>query len=60
MLLVLPEELENALDDSDKYSIPILKDGATDKQKIVYADFIKELVTSDKKRYAVDEPFFKK
>lgn len=42
MILALPKELIGNLDFSHR--LPILKDGATDKQKIIYADFIKELI----------------
>lgn len=43
MILALPKELIGNLDFS--YDLPILKDNATDKQKIIYADFIKQYIT---------------
>lgn len=43
MILALPKELIGHLDFS--YSLPVLNAGATKKQKIVYAEFIQELIT---------------
>lgn len=45
MMLALPDELIGSLDFS--YNLPVLKDSATDKQKIIYADFIKELIAEN-------------
>lgn len=44
-MLALPDELIESLDFS--YNLPVLKDSATDKQKIIYADFIKELIAEN-------------
>lgn len=44
-MLALPDELIGSLDFS--YNLPVLKDSATDKQKIIYADFIKELIAEN-------------
>lgn len=44
-MLALPDELVGSLDFS--YNLPVLKDSATDKQKIIYADFIKELIAEN-------------
>lgn len=45
MILALPDKLIGSLDYS--YDLPVLKDSATDKQKIIYADFIKELIAEN-------------
>lgn len=45
MMLALPDELIGSLDFS--CNLPVLKDSATDKQKIIYADFIKELIAEN-------------
>lgn len=44
-MLALPDELIGSLDFS--YNLPVLKDSATDKQKIIYADFVKELIAEN-------------
>lgn len=44
-MLALPDELIGSLDFS--YNLPVLKDSATDKQKIIYADFIKQLIAEN-------------
>ena len=48
MMLALPDELIGSLDFS--YNLPVLKDSATDKQKIIYADFIKELIAENNEK----------
>ena len=48
MMLALPDELVGSLDFS--YNLPVLKDSATDKQKIIYADFIKELIAENNEK----------
>lgn len=45
MILALPDKLIGSLDFT--YDLPVLKDSATDKQKIIYADFIKELIAEN-------------
>lgn len=47
-MLALPDELIGSLDFS--YNLPVLKDSATDKQKIIYADFIKELIAENNEK----------
>lgn len=47
-MLALPDELIGSLDFS--YNLPVLKDNATDKQKIIYADFIKELIAENNEK----------
>ena len=47
-MLALPDELVGSLDFS--YNLPVLKDSATDKQKIIYADFIKELIAENNEK----------
>ena len=52
-IMGIPKELKKVLDFSN--TEPVLKDGATDQQKIIYADWISELF----KDRSADEPFFK-
>lgn len=54
MILALPKELIGSLDFSN--DLPVLIDDATDKQKIVYADFIKQLILDN---HNEDDLFFK-
>ena len=59
-MLPIPKELLDVIDLNDRYPVPALKDNATDKQKIIYADFINELMkngTCD--HFSFDKPFFK-
>ena len=58
MILALPQELIGNLDFS--YSLPILNAGATEKQKLIYVDFIQELITEqDNKNTSEIDSFFK-
>ena len=58
-MLAIPLEIIDVIDLNNDYPVPVLKDGATDKQKIIYADFITELLTSEGcDRGYMDEPFF--
>lgn len=52
----MPKELDNVLEYTDYAPLPILKSNATDKQKIIYADYIVERLNENK----VDAPFFNK
>lgn len=52
-IMAIPKELQGMLDFSN--TEPVLKNGATDQQKIIYADWISELF----KDHSTDEPFFK-
>lgn len=57
-MLAIPKEIRDVLDFSN--TVPVLKPCATDKQKIIYADFITELLTGEGcDRGYMDEPFFK-
>ena len=59
-MLAIPLEIKNVVDLSPEYPVPVLKTGATDQQKIIYADFITELLTGEGcDRGYMDEPFFK-
>lgn len=42
-MMAIPDDLKKVIEFTDYAPAPILKDGATDKQKIIYADFITEL-----------------
>ena len=58
MILALPKELIGHLDFS--HSLPVLNADATEKQKIVYADFIKEWITEQDNQNTSDvDKFFK-
>ena len=46
-MLAIPLEIKNVVDLSPEYPVPVLKTGATDQQKIIYADFITELLTGE-------------
>ena len=52
-IMAIPKEIRDVLDFSN--TEPVLKPGATDQQKIIYADWISELF---KYRHQLD-PFFK-
>ena len=43
-MIAIPLEIIDVIDLNDRYPVPALKDNATDKQKIIYADFINELI----------------
>ena len=43
-MVAIPKEIINIIDFVD--GIPVLKDGATDKQKVIYADFMKDYLTN--------------
>ncbi len=59
-MLAIPLEIRHVVNLNPEYPVPVLKDGATDKQKIIYADFITELLTGEGcDRGYMDEPFFK-
>ena len=59
-MLAIPLEIIDVIEFNNKYPVPVLKPGATNKQKIIYADFITELLTSEGcDRGYMDEPFFK-
>ena len=59
-MLAIPLEIIDVIEFNNKYPVPVLKLGATNKQKIIYADFITELLTSEGcDRGYMDEPFFK-
>ena len=53
-MIATPKEVEDMLIYTDYASLPILKSGATDKQKIVYANYIVERLNEGK----ADTPFF--
>ena len=46
-MLAIPLEIRNVVNLNPEYPVPVLKPCATDKQKIIYADFITELLTSE-------------
>lgn len=46
-MVAIPEKIINIIDFIDR--IPMLKDGATDEQKIIYADFMKEYLANNNK-----------
>ena len=52
-IMAIPKEIRDVLDFSN--TEPVLRPGATDQQKIIYADWISELF----KDRDQDEPFFK-
>lgn len=55
-MILTPKELDNVLEYTDYAQLPILKSNATDKQKIIYADYIVERLNENK----VVAPFFNK
>ncbi|MEK3529056.1 hypothetical protein AAA431_04650 [Lactobacillus crispatus] len=55
-MILTPKELDNVLEYTDYAPLPILKSNATDKQKIIYVDYIVERLNENK----VDAPFFNK
>ncbi len=57
-MIAIPIELHNMLTFPKDKPVPILKKSATDQQKIIYADFITELL-SDKTCYRYKDDFFK-
>ena len=58
-MLAIPSEIRHVVNLNPEYPVPVLKPCATDKQKIIYADFITELLTSEGcDRGYMDEPFF--
>lgn len=57
-MIAIPKELNNMLTFPKDKPVPILKKSATDQQKIIYADFITELL-SDKTCYRYKDDFFK-
>lgn len=46
-MVIPPLGIMKMLEWPNQTGIPVLKDGATDKQKILYADFIKQYVEDD-------------
>ncbi len=57
-MIAIPIELHNMLTFPKDKPVPILKKSATDQQKIIYADFITELL-SVKTCYRYKDDFFK-
>ena len=57
-MIAIPIELHNMLTFPKDKPVPILKKSATDQQKIIYADFITELL-SDKTCYRYKDDFLK-
>lgn len=47
-MILTPKELDNVLEYTDYAPLPILKSNATDKQKIIYADYIVERLNENK------------
>ena len=59
-MIAIPSEIIDVIDLNNEYPVPALKNNATNKQKIIYADFINELMkngTCD--HFSFDKPFFK-
>lgn len=53
-MIAIPIELHNMLTFPKDKPVPILKKSATDQQKIIYADFITELLDKTCYRYKDD------
>lgn len=56
-MIAIPKELNNMLTFPKDKPVPILKKGANNKQKIIYADFITALL-SDKTCCRYEDDFF--
>lgn len=49
----IPAEIENVLEYPSDFTVPVIKGAATVKQKVLYADWIRQLATSGRQDLGV-------
>lgn len=49
----IPAEIENVLEYPSDFTVPVIKEAATVKQKVLYADWIRQLATSGRQDLGV-------
>lgn len=52
-MISIPETIENVLEYPAEFSVPVIKANATAKQKVIYADWIRQLATSGRQDLGV-------
>ena len=51
--MIIPTEIEDVLEYPANFAVPVIKPTATVKQKVIYADWIRQLATSGRHNLGV-------